>query len=148
MLGKFSPFPGTLGSLASYITLPLIINSNPRFIFFLFILIFFIGSISSHIYASRKNKSDPKEVIIDEFLGQMIVLYFSTRFLDSSYSIEQILLFIFPIPFILFRFFDIKKPYIISTIDSKIKGGVGIMLDDVVAAIFASIPYILLLFFV
>ena len=51
-------------------------------------------------------------------------------------------------PFILFRIFDILKPWPISLADKKIKGGIGVMFDDILAAIFAIISYIFIVRFV
>ena len=51
-------------------------------------------------------------------------------------------------PFVLFRIFDIFKPWPINYIDSNVKGGLGVMLDDVVAAIFASVMHYALVFII
>ena len=97
-------------------------------------------------------KKDPSEIVIDEFIGQSIVILFafflggnvyiilsltSSQSFLLPYILELELLF----AFILFRIFDILKPFPINIIDKKIKNGLGVMLDDVVAAIYASITF-------
>ena len=103
-------------------------------------------------------KEDSKEIVIDEFIGQSIpLLAISTSnelsiklitFLDnisSQLSFNWFGIWIL-ISFILFRFFDILKPFPINLIDKKIKNSFGVILDDVVAGIFATISlYIILL---
>ncbi len=83
-----------------------------------------IGTYSSHIYARSLSKKDPSEIVIDEVSGMWIALFF----------IPQNLL-LFMIGFILFRFFDIKKPSVINNIQ-YLRGGIGIMADDILAGIF------------
>jgi len=124
-------------------------------ILLIFYLIFFIYIFFYSSYAINKyyKKDDAKEIVIDEFLGQSIPLmsyyyfifatndvatfiwiggFFGTGF--TSGFISWILL-----SFLLFRFFDILKPYPINLIDKKIKNGFGVMLDDVVAGIFTTL---------
>jgi phosphatidylglycerophosphatase A len=54
--------------------------------------------------------------------------------------------FLFVLPFVLFRLFDIIKPWPINWFDKNIKGGIGIMVDDIVAAIFASVTHYAIIF--
>ena len=93
-------------------------------------------------------QDDPKEVVIDEVAGQMLtvalsfpsVLFVITseipRFISTGVTF---FIFLFFLPFILFRFCDIIKPWPINWLDKNIKGGIGIMVDDILAAIFAAI---------
>ncbi len=79
---------------------------------------------------SGKNISDPREVVIDEVIGQIIAFLPICNiciFRDAFIS------------FILFRFFDIVKPFPINFIESKIGGNFGILLDDILAGIMALI---------
>ncbi|WP_375326538.1 phosphatidylglycerophosphatase A [Candidatus Tisiphia endosymbiont of Nemotelus uliginosus] len=113
------------------------------------ILLFIIGVyFSSHYSKHIRKEEDPSEVVIDEIVGQMLTIIltsFSVLFIHWSgltqYLSEEFInwIFIFILPFILFRFFDIIKPWPINWCDKNIKGGIGIMLDDVLAAIFASV---------
>ena len=127
-----------------------------NYIYLIFIyLILFIYSIIlidklSHLF----KKKDPKEIVIDEFCGQSIPLFFYfliAKFqwitkrgrVDYDSFLENPELWIF-LSFILFRIFDIFKPYPINIIDKKVKNGLGIMLDDIVAGIYATIIVIIL----
>lgn len=112
------------------------------------IFLFFIGAIASDIYSKNIAISDPKEVIIDEVAGQMLTIalcifslplaHYSklSRYIDAN-MLDMIC--VAALPFILFRLYDITKPWPINWLDSNIKGGIGIMLDDFAAAIFATV---------
>ncbi|UAT42580.1 phosphatidylglycerophosphatase A [Anaplasmataceae bacterium AB001_6] len=142
--GKFRYCPGTIGSLASFVLLPFFFVQPIVFYSMLF-FIAILGTIGSDLYSKDTAKKDPKEVVIDEVLGQMItfVMIFHA---NNFFGIYNLFYTIFT-SFILFRLFDITKPFPISIIDKKVKGGVGIMLDDVFAAVIAGILYFLFVFF-
>lgn len=149
--------PGTVGSI---LTLPLwfvIIYTGSAFRLNPFLWLLTVISIISAIayYSTKKyleetKKEDPSEVVIDEVVGQLLAFLFSFSFLFFVINKPNLLIltidhkfftysyfFIFPI--ILFRIYDIKKPWIIGKIDSKMKNVNGVILDDVVAGIFAGI---------
>ncbi len=163
-LGKIKYCPGTFGSLVAFPLCYFITNylnnnfdysSKESHFIFIFstlmticLILFIFGAIVSHLYAKSINITDPKEVIIDEVVGQMLSLiccFFSVIFLRHSnvakYFSDNVIdvIFLFILPLALFRFFDIIKPWPINWFDKNIKGGLGIMLDDIVAAIFAII---------
>lgn len=170
-LGKFPLMPGTIGSVIGVILFCLIAllfkkNDNINVIICYGLVIFslfVIGMIASTIYVKkitdRVNENadlfvlikaqDPKEVIIDEVVGQMLTLFLTSANAASlahgKHPWEFVIIVIIA-PFILFRFFDIIKPWPISWIDKNIKNGFGIMIDDIVAAIMAAIFYNMLLF--
>ena len=117
----------------------------------LFYLIFFIYIFFYSAYTINKyfKKKDAKEIVIDEFLGQSIPLISWYYLVHNSKHVglwsltggiggEAMISWIL-ISFLLFRFFDILKPFPINLIDNKIKNGFGVMLDDVVAGIFSTI---------
>ncbi|NDB83883.1 MAG: phosphatidylglycerophosphatase A [Alphaproteobacteria bacterium] len=113
-----------------------------------FAIILIGGIYLSDIYIRQTGKEDPPEVVIDEIMGQMLTIILSCMtdiFAHKSYLVNYLspdtidLIFIFLLPFIFFRLFDILKPWPIGYIDKTIKGGFGVMLDDFLAAIFASI---------
>ena len=136
-----SPIPGTLGSLIGMIVGIFLLYYSSLLIFLSFlILLFIISYISISLYTSGPKNSahDPAEVIIDEFLGQltsMIPIFTLTQGIKS-------LLIYGLISFILFRFFDIVKPWPISYFDNM-KNPLGVILDDIVAGIISA----LILFF-
>jgi phosphatidylglycerophosphatase A len=91
------------------------------------ILVFIVGALVSSIYAETTKKEDPRSVVIDEVLGQLIVLFRmppTWPFLIAS--------------FLLFRLLDISKPFLIKKSENFPRGW-GIMMDDVVSGVLAGI---------
>ena len=136
----FSKFaPGTLGSFFGVLFFYFFYNffSENYILFFLFILfIFLLSWYFTHVYVLKNRVHDPSEIIIDEFLGQLIslspILFFSDFKLDIiNFCILMLL------SFLLFRFFDILKPWPIYIVD-KSRTSLSILLDDVIAGLFAS----------
>jgi phosphatidylglycerophosphatase A len=85
-----------------------------------------IGAWASEIYARETNNSDPSECVIDELAGQWIACAFA-----------PLSLLAYALAFFLFRVFDITKPWPIRRIE-RLHGGIGIMFDDVAAALLAG----------
>ena len=136
-----SPIPGTLGSLIGMIVGIFLLYYSSLSIFLSFlILLFIISYISISLYTSDPKRSghDPAEVIIDEFLGQLISMI---PIFTLAQGIKSLLIYGL-ISFILFRFFDIVKPWPISYFDNM-KNPLGVILDDIVAGIISA----LILFF-
>jgi phosphatidylglycerophosphatase A len=125
-----SPYaPGTAGSIVALPFAWMIAASTNRAVLILAAaLVLGIGAWACEIYASRKGEVDPKECVIDEVAGQWIVCAFAPT---------SVLWYIFA--FVLFRVFDIWKPWPIKWVERNVPGGLGIMADDVVAALMASI---------
>ena len=118
--------PGTWGSLAALAVWFLIIESTSTITFIaLIIIIFALGVYTSSITERYLNKIDPSVIVIDEWVGQWIALLFLPKSLLWGL-----------VAFALFRLFDIWKPYPINSLD-KISNGWGIMLDDVLAGLYA-----------
>lgn len=125
----FAPImPGTFGTLWGIpLVLCLAALSQYLYVAALF-LIMLAGIFLCTWYENFANTHDAKEVVIDEVVGYA----FAMALLPVSW---QMLL----LAFVLFRFFDIVKPFPISWIDKKVKGGFGVMMDDVVAGVFSNI---------
>ncbi|RLA08464.1 MAG: phosphatidylglycerophosphatase A [Gammaproteobacteria bacterium] len=120
--------PGTFGSLAALI-LVVFFKQFSDFIYALITLIVIISGVFICNKALKYFKNDdPAAIVWDEFAG----IFVSFLYIETTNT--NLLL-----GFILFRFFDILKPYPIGLIDKKIKGGLGIMLDDIVAGLFTLI---------
>ena len=123
----FFPFaPGTFSSFAVLLALYFINISDAVIIIGISIILFFIGVFVSFILEKEWGK-DPSRIVIDEAVGMLL----SIVFLPRTYLI-------WGIAFLIFRFFDITKPYPIKSIE-KLKGGWGVMSDDVLAGIYTSI---------
>jgi len=112
------------------------------------ILLFVVGVYFTNIYIKNMDQKDPKEVVIDELVGQMLTITLSSfcnifayhSYLINKYPGDMIgLFFHFLLPFLLFRLFDILKPWPIDWLDENVQGGIGVMIDDIAAAIFASV---------
>ena len=128
-IGFLPKSPGTFGSLLAIIFLPLV-SYNSILSAFLILFLFMLGIYASGKYATAKN-NDPSEVVIDELVGQLLTFQLVSFFTDIT-------LFTISIAFITFRIFDILKPWPICYFDKNLKGGIGIMFDDILAALMAS----------
>ncbi len=137
-IGKIGKIPGSLASLATTIFLFFlfhILNISPNTIFISIIIIFFISLYSVNIFIKYFDNKDPKEVVIDEFIGQSIPICLYEIAHEGVKETDQILTFYF-IMFILFRIFDIVKPYPVSYYDKNFKNSFGVIMDDVVAGLY------------
>ena len=125
--------PGTVGSFVSLIIgLFLLEFLHVSTLFLLALLITVVAIKQIDIYEKEVGAHDGKEIVIDELAGMWITLAICG--INSSN-----ILFMAPLAFIFFRLFDIWKPSIIGKIDRDIKGGLGVMGDDVLAGIAAGI---------
>ena len=137
-LGNVKYFPGTFGSLATIIILYfffhyLNISSNIILICLITIFILSFAAVSFHI--KDKMNKDPKEVIIDEFIGQSIPIYLYEISHGTQKSADEAIIFYF-ICFMLFRFFDIIKPFPVNFFDKNYKNSFGVIMDDVCAGFY------------
>ena len=143
-LGKVPKIPGTFGSLATVITLYfffhiLNISSNIILICLLIIFIYSFSAVASHI--KDNEDKDPKEIIIDEFIGQSIPIYLYEISHGTEKSPDEALIF-YGVCFILFRFFDITKPFPVSFFDKNYKNSFGVIMDDVCAGFYVVLSLI------
>ena len=143
-LGKIPKIPGTFGSLATVIILYIffhILNLS-SIIILIFIIIVFIYSFSAiSAYTKDNENKDPKEVIIDEFIGQSIPIYLYEISHGTEKSPNEALIF-YGICFVLFRFFDIVKPFPVSFFDKNFKNSFGVIMDDVFAGFYVVLSLI------
>ena len=137
-LGFFPFAPGTIGSLAGLIFLVLLIQFlQPEILVILMIIVFFISWFLTERYVSQiDNKHDPSEVIIDELIGQWISLIplLYLYHIDFPITVVQTTKLILA-SFLLFRFFDIIKPWPINLIDRQVSS-FSIIFDDIIAGLF------------
>ncbi len=143
-LGKVSKIPGTFGSLATVIILYIFfhilnIPSNLILIGLMVIFIFSFLAVATHI-RDNENK-DPKEVIIDEFIGQSIPIYLYEISHGTEKSADEAIIF-YTVCFVLFRFFDIAKPFPVNYFDKKFKNSFGVIMDDVCAGFYVVLSLI------
>jgi len=137
-VGKIKLVPGSFASLATTLFLFIIfhiLNFSPNIVLIVVIIIFFISLYAVNIYIKELNNKDPKEVVIDEFIGQSIPICLYEIAHETTKETNQVLTFYF-IMFILFRIFDIAKPYPVSYYDKNFKNSFGVIMDDVCAGLY------------
>ncbi len=137
-IGKLRKIPGSIASLATILFLFFlfhIINADPNIILVSLIIIFFLSLYSVNLFIKDLDDKDPKEIVIDEFIGQSIPICLYEIAHDTTKEITEVLTFYF-IMFILFRIFDISKPYPVSYYDKNFKNSFGVIMDDVCAGLY------------
>ena len=144
-IGTFRFAPGTITSLITVILLYSLfhivnLSNNLILIFLLIVFIYSFYAVSEYI--KYKENKDPKEVVVDEFIGQSIPIYLYEISHGTSKSSEEAVLFYLYI-FILFRFFDIKKPFPINFFDKKLKNSFGVIFDDIIAGFYVVLTLII-----
>ncbi len=127
--------PGTVGSLAALVfAVPLV--ALPLWIGFVVVVgAFFVGIYLCGETATRLGVHDHGGIVWDEFVGMWLVLLFVP--FELAWWLAAL---------VLFRLFDILKPWPIRWLDRKLGGGFGIMIDDVLAAVYALVPLWALLY--
>ncbi len=139
-IGKIKKIPGSFASLATTIFLFFlfhIFNISVNIVLISVILIFFISLYSVNIFIKDLDNKDPKEIVIDEFIGQSIPICLYEIAHEGTKETNQVLTFYF-IMFILFRIFDIVKPYPVSYYDKNFKNSFGVVMDDVCAGLYVD----------
>ncbi len=137
-IGKISKIPGSIASLVTTIFLYIIfhiLNISANVVLIFIIIIFFISLYAVNIFIKNFDNKDPKEVVIDEFIGQSIPICLYEIAHEGYKENSQVLTFYF-IMFILFRIFDITKPYPVNYYDKKFKNSFGVIMDDVCAGLY------------
>ena len=137
-IGKIKKIPGSFASLATTLFLFFlfhILNFSPNFFLIFIIVIFFISLYVINIFIKNIKNKDPKEIVIDEFIGQSIPICLYEIAHVEPVETNQVLLFYF-IMFVLFRIFDIAKPYPVSYYDKNFKNSFGVVMDDVAAGMY------------
>ena len=137
--------PGTITSAITTILLFSffhILNLSNTLIFFLFIIIFSYSFFAVNKYIEKRKNKDPKEIVIDEFIGQSIPIFLYEISHGTEKNSQDVILFYLYI-FILFRFFDIKKPFPINIFDKKFKNSFGVIFDDVIAGLYVTLTLII-----
>ena len=137
-IGKLKKIPGSYASLATTIFLFIlfhILNFSPNIVLIGVIIVFLISLYAVNIFIKDMDNKDPKEVVIDEFIGQSIPICLYEIAHEGTKETNEVLTFYF-IMFILFRIFDIAKPYPVSYYDKNFKNSFGVIMDDVVAGLY------------
>ena len=144
-IGSLRFAPGSIASLVTTIflySLFHIIELPNTIILIILIIVFVYSFYAVSEYIKYNENKDPKEVVIDEFIGQSIPIYLYEISHESSKESKEAILFYLYI-FILFRFFDIKKPFPINLFDKKLKNSFGVIFDDVIAGLYVVLTLII-----
>ena len=134
-IGNVQHCPGTVGSLVGTVIYAIMIRKVailPRSLIMLFMLI--LSLVVCDVTEKALKKHDPKEVILDEFVAMPFVFFSVEEYFPKKLNVA----FIMIIGFIIFRIFDILKPIGINRLQ-KLPGGIGIVADDIAAAICSNI---------
>ena len=137
-IGKIKKIPGSVASLATILFLFFlfhILNISPNIVLFLIIITFFVALYAVNIFIKNLTHKDPKEVVIDEFIGQSIPVCLYEIAHNVPKDEIQVLKFYF-IMFVLFRIFDITKPFPVNYYDKNFKNSFGVIMDDVCAGLY------------
>ena len=148
-IGKIKKIPGSIASLATTLFLFFlfhILNISPNIVLVSVIIIFFISLYAVNIFIKDLENKDPKEVVIDEFIGQSIPLCLYEVAHNVPKETAEILKFYF-IMFILFRIFDITKPFPVSYYEKNFKNSLGVIMDDVCAGLYVVAILVLYMVF-
>ena len=137
-IGKIRKIPGSIASLATTLFLFFlfhILNISPNIVLISVIIIFFISLYAVNIFIKDLENKDPKEVVIDEFIGQSIPICLYEIAHAGAKETNQVLTYYF-VMFILFRIFDITKPFPVSYYEKNFKNSLGVIMDDVCAGLY------------
>ncbi len=137
-IGKIKKIPGSIASLATTLFLFFlfhILNISPNIVLISVIIIFFISLYAVNIFIKDLENKDPKEVVIDEFIGQSIPICLYEIAHEGAKETNQVLTYYF-VMFILFRIFDITKPFPVSYYEKNFKSSLGVIMDDVCAGLY------------
>ena len=137
-VGKIKRIPGSIASLLTTFFLFFlfhVFNITPNIILIFLIIIFFISLYAVNIFIKDSENKDPKEVVIDEFIGQSIPICLYEIAHEGARETNQVLTYYF-VMFILFRIFDITKPFPVSYYEKNFKNSLGVIMDDVCAGLY------------
>ena len=143
-LGKIKIIPGTLGSLVTVIILYIlfhVLNVSSDLILLGLILIFFYSFPAIESYIKNNENKDPGEIIIDELIGQSIPIIAYEISHETKKTPDEAIIF-YCVCFVLFRFFDILKPFPVSFFDKNYKNSFGVILDDICAGLYVVLSLI------
>ena len=148
-IGKLKKIPGSYASLVTTVFLFIlfhILDFSPNFVLIGVVIVFLISLYAVNIFIKDLENKDPKEIVIDEFIGQSIPICLYEIAHEGTKETNQVLTFYF-IMFILFRIFDIVKPYPISYYDKNFKNSFGVVMDDVCAGLYVVAVLVLYMVF-
>ena len=140
--GYLTKIPGTVASAVTtffiYIAYEIIGYADLKFLIFLFVFLFFYSFYAVKDSESEFKNQDPRQIVIDEVLGQSMPLIL-LLYLNQTNQLSLFVEIYYILSFILFRFFDILKPFPVSYFDENFKNYFGIIMDDIMAGSYSMI---------
>ena len=140
--GYLTRIPGTITSLVTtifiYIAYEYLGYTDLKFSLIFFILLFFYSFYAVKDAESEFKNKDPQQIVIDEVLGQAMPLIF-LLYLNHQNQVSIQIEIYYVLSFILFRFFDIIKPFPVSYFDKNFKNYFGIIMDDIMAGLYSML---------
>ena len=143
-LGKIKFMPGTFGSLATTIILFYLfhtLNISSYIILIGLIIIFIYSFYAVSTYTNDNKNKDPEEIVIDEFLGQSIPIYLYEISHGTTKESNEAIVY-YSLFFILFRYFDIMKPFPVNFFDKNFKNSFGVIMDDICAGVYVVLTVV------
>ena len=138
--GYLTKIPGTITSLVTtifiYIAYEYLGYSDLKFSVIFFLLLFFYSFYAVKDSESEFKNKDPRQIVIDEVLGQTMPLILLLYLNQNNQLSLQIEIYYF-LSFLSFRFFDIIKPFPVSYFDKNFKNYFGIIMDDIMAGFYS-----------
>jgi phosphatidylglycerophosphatase A len=144
-IGTFRFAPGTITSFVTTIflfSLFHIIDLSNKVILLTLLIIFVYSFYAVSEYIKNNKNKDPKEIVVDEFIGQSVPIYLYEIAHGTVKNPQEVTLFYLYI-FILFRYFDIKKPFPVNYFDKKFKNSFGVIMDDVMAGLYVVVTLVI-----
>jgi phosphatidylglycerophosphatase A len=140
--GYLTKIPGTITSLVTtifiYIAYEYLGYADSKFSVIFFLLLFFYSFYAVKDSESEFKNKDPRQIVIDEVLGQAMPLILLLYLNQNNQLSLQIEIYYF-LSFLSFRFFDIIKPFPVSYFDKNFKNYFGIIMDDIMAGIYSML---------
>ncbi|MBT4762549.1 MAG: phosphatidylglycerophosphatase A [Bdellovibrionaceae bacterium] len=127
-LGKFPKAPGTVGTLGAIPLVYLLAQGGDVFYLLTTLVLILVSIYLCELYERFFQKHDPGAIVIDEVVGYLVAMALLPLAWQS-----------FLLAFILFRILDIFKPSLIGTLDRKLKGGFGVVADDLMAGVMVNV---------
>ena len=143
-IGSLRFAPGTIASLVTTIflySLFHIIDLSNTIILIILLIVFIYSFYAVSEYIKNKENKDPNEIIVDELIGQSIPIYLYEISHGTEKSIYEALIY-YCVSFLLFRFFDIVKPFPVNYFDKNFKNSFGVIMDDVCAGFYVVLSFI------
>ena len=127
-IGRISKAPGTVATVATIPIWWILTQMHPFVYMSVTLLLIPLGIAAAQAYENQSDVHDSKEIVIDEVVGFLITMIWLPVTWQSLV-----------LGFIIFRFLDIVKPPPIGLLDKRVKGGLGVMIDDIAAGIIGSL---------